>query len=81
MNPTARAGNLKVPERVCAITWRCIVCCMTVWVRSILRWVSQEAANVDAYIMLQFGEGQAHRLIGGAAWAYRGSSPLGSANK
>ncbi len=29
------------------------------------------ADNFATYIMLQFGEGQAHRLIGGAAWAWR----------
>ena len=29
------------------------------------------ADNFAAYIMLQFGEGQAHRLIGGAAWAWK----------
>jgi len=28
------------------------------------------ADNFATYIMLQFGEGQAHRLIGGAAWAW-----------
>lgn len=29
------------------------------------------ADNFATYIMLQFGEGQAHRLIAGAAWAWR----------
>jgi hypothetical protein len=29
------------------------------------------ADNFATYIMLQFGEGQAHRLIGGAAWSWR----------
>jgi hypothetical protein len=29
------------------------------------------ADNFATYIMLQFGEGQARRLIGGAAWAWR----------
>ncbi len=29
------------------------------------------ADNFATYIMLQFGEGQAHRLISGAAWAWR----------
>jgi len=29
------------------------------------------ADNFATYIMLQFGEAQAHRLIGGAAWAWR----------
>jgi len=29
------------------------------------------ADNFATYIMLQFGAGQAHRLIGGAAWAWR----------
>jgi hypothetical protein len=29
------------------------------------------ADNFATYIMLQFGEGQAHRLIGGAAWGWR----------
>src|SRR5580704_9389945 len=29
------------------------------------------ADNFASYIMLQFGEGQAHRLIGGAAWSWR----------
>jgi hypothetical protein len=29
------------------------------------------ADNFATYIVLQFGEGQAHRLIGGAAWAWR----------
>jgi hypothetical protein len=33
---------------------------------------SEDAAdNFATYIMLQFGEGQAHRLIEGAAWAWR----------
>lgn len=33
---------------------------------------SEDAAdNFATYIMLQFGEGQAHRLIAGAAWAWR----------
>ncbi len=30
-----------------------------------------DADNFATYIMLQFGEGQAHRLIAGAAWAWR----------
>ena len=29
------------------------------------------ADNFATYIMLQFGEGQTHRLIGGAAWSWR----------
>jgi hypothetical protein len=29
------------------------------------------ADNFATYIMLQFGEGQAHRLLAGAAWAWR----------
>ncbi len=29
------------------------------------------ADNFAAYVLLQFGEGQAHRLIAGAAWAWR----------
>lgn len=29
------------------------------------------ADNFATYIMLQFSEGQAHRLIGGAAWSWR----------
>jgi hypothetical protein len=29
------------------------------------------ADNFATYIILQFGEGQAHRLIGGAAWSWR----------
>jgi hypothetical protein len=33
--------------------------------------VEDSADNFATYIMLQFGEGQAHRLIGGAAWAWR----------
>ena len=31
----------------------------------------EAADNFATYIMLQFGEGQAHRLIAGAAWAWR----------
>jgi len=30
------------------------------------------ADNFATYVMLQFGTGQARRLIGGAAWAWRG---------
>ncbi len=31
----------------------------------------EDAHNFATYVLLQFGKGQAHRLIAGAAWAWR----------